>query len=222
MFVGVDGHKAGWVYVVVDDGGFSRAGTCPRFEDVLASNPEAKVIGVDIPIGLVDEPGREADAAARAFLEGNASSVFNAPVRAALDAPDYDQARARSLEVAGKSISKQSFMLFPKIREVDVHIGDERIHEVHPECCFRVMNGGRLAHTKKRWGGLFARLALLRGQGIVLPDQLGEADVVGIDDVVDAAAAAWSARRIARGQARSFPEHPGQHDSSGRPIAIWA
>ncbi len=83
------------------------------------------------------------------------------------------------------------------------------------------MNEGRLPHGKKTWGGLQARLGLLRGQGIELPAVLGEADNVGIDDVVDAAAAAWSARRIARGHARSFPDPVVQRDPKGRMIAIW-
>ena len=42
-----------------------------------------------------------------------------------------------------------------------------------------------------------------------------------IDDVLDAAAAAWSARRIAAGEAISLPAHP-PVDTRGRPIAIWA
>jgi hypothetical protein len=39
----------------------------------------------------------------------------------------------------------------------------------------------------------------------VLPDDLGEAGVVPVADVLDAAAVAWSARRFAAGEARSFP-----------------
>jgi len=41
-----------------------------------------------------------------------------------------------------------------------------------------------------------------------------------LDDVVDAAVVAWSATRIARGEAQSLPEPP-EHDSDGRPVAIW-
>lgn len=66
-----------------------------------------------------------------------------------------------------------------------------------------------------------ARLRLLRRHGIALPPSLGAADPVGIDDVIDAAAAAWSARRIHEGSARRFPEHPRQKDA-GRTITVWA
>ena len=43
----------------------------------------------------------------------------------------------------------------------------------------------------------------------------------GLDDLMDACAACWTAERIARGDARSFPEPP-ELDSMGLPIAIWA
>jgi predicted RNase H-like nuclease len=43
---------------------------------------------------------------------------------------------------------------------------------------------------------------------------------VPADDILDAAAVAWSATRIARGQADSFPRPP-QPDDTGQPIAIW-
>ena len=39
------------------------------------------------------------------------------------------------------------------------------------------------------------------------------------DDVVDAAIVAWSARRIARGEARPLPDPP--EVAHGRPVAIW-
>jgi predicted RNase H-like nuclease len=39
------------------------------------------------------------------------------------------------------------------------------------------------------------------------------------DDVLDAAAAAWTARRKAVGEARSLPDPP--ELIRGRPVAIW-
>lgn len=54
------------------------------------------------------------------------------------------------------------------------------------------------------------RLRLLRSTGIELPEILGEAGEV----------AAWSARRIVRGEATAFPEGSGQRDRSGRVIQI--
>ncbi|MGH9461043.1 MAG: DUF429 domain-containing protein [Vicinamibacteria bacterium] len=47
------------------------------------------------------------------------------------------------------------------------------------------------------------------------PDAFG-----GPDDVLDAAAASWSAARIARGEAASLPAPP-ERDANGYPMAIW-
>lgn len=44
---------------------------------------------------------------------------------------------------------------------------------------------------------------------------------VPVDDVLDAAAAAWSAHRIASGRAQSHPEPP-QRVGAGRRIALWS
>ncbi|MFI6764988.1 DUF429 domain-containing protein [Streptomyces sp. NPDC050355] len=53
-----------------------------------------------------------------------------------------------------------------------------------------------------------------------LPDDLGDAGRTPPDDVLDAAAAAWTAHRIACGRARSVPNPP-ERDAGGRPVAIW-
>lgn len=222
MVIGVDGHSSGWIAVAIDDGGFVSARSFETFAALMIGNASATVIAVDIPIGLVDAPVREADRAARAVLVSNSSSVFNAPPRSALSADSYEQAKAATLAICKKGLSRQSYALFEKIREVDAHEVDERVFEVHPEVSFRLMEHPLPLYRKKSWGGLHARLARLAANGIVLPASLGEADVVGIDDVVDAAAAAWSARRIHAGSARTLPQQPTQRSASGRVIAIWA
>lgn len=228
LYVGVDGHKKGWVAVFLDDEGVVGAGCYEHFEALMASHGkrgthgEARVIGVDMPLGLRADGVRHADAAAREFLKGRASSVFNAPARAVLSASSYEEAAAASQRESGKGLSKQSYHLLPKIREVDAFAKNQRVYEVHPEVSFQLMTGTKLAHSKKTWGGLQARLSALRKQGITLSRSLGEADGVPIDDVVDAAGAAWSARRISHGEAKAFPAKVQR--ASGTPkrrIAIW-
>jgi hypothetical protein len=59
----------------------------------------------------------------------------------------------------------------------------------------------------------------LRLDGTVLPDNLGAAGDVPCDDILDAAAAAWSAHRIAKDMAASLPDPPQFVD--GQSIAIW-
>jgi predicted RNase H-like nuclease len=56
---------------------------------------------------------------------------------------------------------------------------------------------------------------------ISLLDDLGPAgERAGIDDVLDAAAAAWTARRLANGQAWPMPDPP-ETFSDGLACAIW-
>lgn len=73
---------------------------------------------------------------------------------------------------------------------------------------------------KKTPAGFDERAALLRKGGVWLPPDAFGLKGVGADDVLDAGAAAWSARRIANGEAKSLPEGP-ERDEHGRPIAIW-
>lgn len=230
MFIGVDGCKQGWIAVALGQHGFSGARVFGDFASLATHHKDARCIGVDMPVGLTERAGREADASARKFLSGQASSVFSAPARAVLTGPpgDYTEAQRRSRGACDKGLSRQSFAIVPKIRDVARAMESSNaalaniLHEVHPEVSFRLMNKRHpLRCRKKTWGGLHERLCLLMGAGIVLPSDLGDANVVGIDDVVDAAAAAWSARRIARGEAKSFPKSPTQRDTSGHLIAIW-
>ena len=67
---------------------------------------------------------------------------------------------------------------------------------------------------------MMTRRRLLEEAGVVLPSELGEAGAAGTDDVLDAAAAAWSATRIARGEAVSLPARP-VRGPDGLVAAIW-
>lgn len=77
-----------------------------------------------------------------------------------------------------------------------------------------------MAYPKKSWNGQMERRFLLASEGIVLPDQLvGASGEIPVDDVLDAAAMAWTARRVAEGRAESLPDPP--ELIGGRPTAIW-
>jgi predicted RNase H-like nuclease len=190
-------------------------------EELLDDHRDASVVAVDIPIGLPVSAGRRADALARSFVGQRRSSVFSTPPRSVLEAISYEDALVvtRDLGIAG--ISKQSFGLAPKILEVDeIARSDERVFEVHPEVSFRGMAGQPLKYSKKSWNGASRRRLLLVQHDLVLPENLGEAGLAPVDDVLDAAAAAWSADRIARGKALSLPSPPEQVED-GRLAAIW-
>ena len=203
----MDGTRGGWVAVALDDGRFAEDYLLRPIETDFQELADAEVIAVDIPIGFGP---RKADAAARAFLSGAASTVFTTPSRQILELPFGP----------GLGVSAQAHALGPRILHVTrLCEANPRIYEVHPEVSFRAMNGGRpLAHRKKWAGGALERVGLLRENGIELLE-LGPTASAPLDDVLDAAAAAWSAHRIANGSARSLPNPP--EDVEGRAVAIW-
>lgn len=186
--------------------------------------PDAAAVGIDIPIGLLDRGHRRADAAAKAVLGRRRNSVFMTPVRAALEAPSHAVATAIARETTGAGISQQSFALRSKIFQVEEWLPRAPcpVFEVHPEVSFTLMTGHPAGATKKSWHGLVERRAALDAAGISL-DGVDPAvgAVVGVDDMIDAAAVAWTASRLIAGVARPHPDPP-EIDPSGRQIAIWA
>ena len=216
VVAGVDGCRFGWV-CVMKDSDTNRVSACllGRFDEVLAMTPRLGLVAVDVPIGLVEAGHRECDVAARRVLgPGRASSVFPAPVRAVLGAREYREACAISEGAHGKKISKQTFAILSKIREVDEFLcGDLKrqswVREVHPEVCFWAWNGMRpMLHKKKSSAGKAEREALVEavyGEAYrAIVGQFRRKDC-GRDDVLDAFAALWTAERIAAGLAIRLP-----------------
>ena len=158
---GVDGCPTGWVVAFVRPaGGEARVRVVSHFTGVLAAPEAPAVVAVDIPTGLPERTGpggRAAETAVRPLLGARQSSVFSVPSRAALAASDYGEACRIALATSQppRKVSKQLFMLAPKIREVDACLrGDAaaaaRAFEVHPELAFWRLNGERaLAEPKK-------------------------------------------------------------------------
>jgi predicted RNase H-like nuclease len=219
--VGVDACRGGWVALASANGTVETCRVYGRMSELIGDHRAASVIAVDIPIGLSESSPRRADMEARRFVGPRRSSVFQTPPRAVLEAPTYADALARARSRGGPGISKQSFALAPRILEVDVEArADERIVEVHPEVSFRAMAGRWIEYPKKSWNGHSLRRRLLEENGILLPDDLSDGGLVPADDVIDAAAAAWTAGRIAGGEALTLPDPPEQ-DPRGRAVAIW-
>ncbi len=183
--------------------------------------PDAAVIAIDMPIGL-SSTARECDIAARRFVGPRRSSVFVTPPGDVLFAPSYDEANRRSRERYGAGISRQAYALSANVRVVDdLARNDPRLIEVHPEVSFRALATTPLTAGKRTWAGSVERRRLLEGAGIAIPDDIGPAGRgAGVDDVFDAAVAAWSARRIADSTAQCLPDPP-ERDARGRNTAIW-
>jgi predicted RNase H-like nuclease len=217
QIAGADVWKGQWIVVVLDDGRFDQAFLAPSIEAASAQLPEATILAVDMPIGL-PEAGqtRLADVAARNFIGPRWQSVFMTPCRDLLEAPTHAKANELARAEGWAGISAQAYALGPQILQVQpVAESDNRIYEVHPEVSFAAANGAPLPWSKSCWNGSALRRNILRDQGIVIPDDLGEAGAAGVADMLDAAIAAWSAARVAHGDAES---HPPRADRIG---AIW-
>ncbi len=164
-----------------------------------------EVVAIDIPIGLPDTTGRAADDEARHRLRPHGSRVFATPPRRALEAASYAEAREIGKGLSGQGVSAQAYALRQKVLDVDGYVRDRpplRVVEVHPEVSFAEMGGGPVAWSKRTWRGQHERRRLLGAAGLAVPDDLGPlGEVSPADDVLDAAAAAWTALRAARGEA---------------------
>lgn len=222
--LGVDACKAGWFGIALVDGHTS-AYVAATIEELVTAAEAAGppvVIAVDMPIGLPDRGRRAADVLARRIVGTLRSSVFVTPVRHALDAPDHSLATRRNQALAGQGISVQAFRLKPKLQQVDQWVRQTRyrVVEIHPEVSFATMAGSPLTARKRTWAGVEHR-RLLADAGIPLEGDLGPSGhQAAVDDVLDAAAAAWTARRVAREQAQPLPDPP-EVFSDGLPCAIW-
>jgi predicted RNase H-like nuclease len=209
-----------------------------EFADIFAAPEQPGLAAVDIPIGLpahIGPQGRGPERAVRPLLGERQSSVFAVPSRRAVYAPDFGAACRLALETSDppRKVSKQLFMIAPKIREVDDTLRNapaliRRVFEVHPEVAFWRLNGDRALHEPKKikgrpFGpGLALRRALLAKHGFsrAVTEHPAPAGAAA-DDLLDALACAAIARRILAGAAAPFPDPP-LRDEFGLPVAIWA
>ena len=186
MYAGVDGCAKGWVAFVVPTQRLVEG--FPSFADLAGHLRELGVttIGVDMPIEPPETGARECDLAVKKALGPKASSLFITPTRAALACATQAEATVVNKEHGGAGVSAQAFALRHKIREVE-QAGVGGLIEVHPELTFHLLGAPRF--PKRSWAG--------------------------VDDTLDAAAAALTAARHADGTAIRFP-------ARRRGPAIWA
>ncbi|MEW6256618.1 MAG: DUF429 domain-containing protein [Pseudomonadota bacterium] len=245
---GLDGCPGGWVCVRWDGASHALAERLSDLALLFEGADAPHLAAIDIPLGLPERAGaggRAPERLVRPHLGGRQSSVFSVPARAAVEAgagEGEERARyvracavARATSDPPRSMSKQCFHILPKVLEAGRLLRAradlrERLFECHPEVSFWAMNGRREVPVPKKIkgrvnpAGLEARLALLAAAGF--PTQgitaaAARALQAGFDDLVDACAAAWSARRIQDGVAMRFPDPPEQ-DAHGLAVAIHA
>ncbi|TVZ03466.1 DUF429 domain-containing protein [Trebonia kvetii] len=216
---GVDACARGWVAVTLGPGEDVRIAVAATLDGL----PLTGVTGIDMPLGLLAAGWRDADVLARRALGRRGVTVFAIPPRPVWECESYAEAGGVCRELTGKSFSVQAWGLRGKMAEADAYRrraaatpDGVRLYEVHPELAFAALAGAPLPDSKHTAAGLAARRDLLARAGIAVPLRVAGA---AADDLLDAAAVAWSARRIAAGQAVVLANQA-QRADDGTEIAI--
>lgn len=234
---GADGIRNGWFVVLWCPGTGAVRRRVVDGVDALLSLPEAPaVLGVDMVIGCPDRAesgGRRCDRQARQLLgHPRGASVFSPPAYGVLGAETYDEAQRRNRTSGpdAPGLTKQTFHLLPKIQALAERMTparQERVREVHPELAFYAMNEDAPVEASKHDAeGRATRADLLDTCGFPEVRDAVEAQsggAPGADDVLDAHAACWTARRIHEGTAERCPptDQPASKNNRGLRMEIW-
>lgn len=216
VFVGVDGCRAGWFAVILNEK-YERdrkweMGIFPDFSSLVnflkKEYKEAEpLILIDIPIGLKNGGNGErlSDFEARRVLQTRKSSIFPVPCREAVYAESYEEACELNEKLTGKRISRQAWNIVPKIRDVDSFLIEnekirEKVREVGPEICFQAFAGLPMKNSKKSEEGFLERKQILE-KTYPSTDELIKAALsnyrrkdLAKDDILDALVTALTAK----------------------------
>lgn len=136
-FVGVDACTDGWVSVGLSAGRPPELEKFASFGDLLGRHAAARLILVDMPIGLPTgqknaqigpKPrnlgGRRCDWEAKGLLYEHQNRVFLTPTRSTVKSSGkyddkYKKAKKVEHDASGASLTRQSFGLIEKIHQID-------------------------------------------------------------------------------------------------------
>ena len=242
----MDACRAGWFSVGFSSGLECELNAFCTFACLLAHYSVAKLILVDIPMGLPEGPGgRDCDREARMRLSfPRAASVFPTPTRQTVQQvpqkptqEDFPASVRVELACSGEWLDPPTFWIAPKIAEVDEALrqpeGDQRPHirEVHPELCFWAFGNGnamQFSKSKEKKQAIAERLCVLekvhQGTKRIFDEGCSKfflSTCVDKDDIVDALAAAVTAYRGWPCELRTLPEAKSpQMDVKGLPMEM--
>jgi predicted RNase H-like nuclease len=222
LLAGVVPTKWGWVVASAKLQGIQMYPNEPELlgdlAEVLDYRPSFKVIALNAPIGLLEEPvdgGRECDREARRLIGfPRAGAIPTPPVRKALQATSYEEAARLS-----GGMSAVTWGLLRRYVEVDAEMAPYRqrtIFEVQPELSFFQLNNDQpMRFPKRDHIGMEERKNLLKGriQGM---ERIVDAEISKVKpwQLIDAAACLWTTRRIASRAMTRIPEDP-EWDETG-------
>lgn len=157
VYTRVDACKLGWLAVMFTEGADYQVEIFPDISSLWNQCKDARLILIDIPIGLRDRGSdeRTCDKQARKLLGAKrGASVFPVPFREAVYA-DAEEASEINKRLTGRKLSQQVLGIMPKIKEVDKFLTSngavrKRIREIHPEVCFWALNSRSSMTFKKK------------------------------------------------------------------------
>jgi predicted RNase H-like nuclease len=207
-------------------------GLCESLDAKLGTDSDAADCGC---VATDGELSRRCDDLARQVLGPRSSSVFTPPcreaARLAADGAPYAEVNATNRRHTGKGLMRQAANISGGIVEVDrlLRAGDGDpavLVEGHPEVCFRSLAGRPLQHPKRDAAGVDERLSALErvdgyapGDWRALARALRGTDRrVGLDDLLDAAVLALTARAPVD-KLWTLPADPGE-DCAGLPMQM--
>lgn len=232
--VGVDGtNPEGWLMVELEDQRLVALQQLGSLDEVLEAAGQAEILTVDLAIGHDDPDGelrggkRACDVAARETHGGTRPDLPLVPPPRLLEIDDLEAAQEAARERGWVEPTAGLWRLKDRLSALDRVADDDRLFEVRTELSFEAMQRaqgreGQLPTPPHAWKGLVARLKLLAGEGLRPARSVGGVGHLSPKDATGATAAAWTAHRLATGEAGSLLETPPEDPRTGRPVTIWS
>ena len=229
---GVDGCSWGWLAVTKElPTGRIAWSVHTSTESLFAEHQTAKVIAIDIPIGLPERGPRMCDLKARQLLGAQrGEAIFAAPTRPELPTDDAAAVRGADDKPQAGKRTWHALRVLKRVMQVDAVLRKfpglrDRVHEIHPEVSFFFLGGGRpTRHSKETPVGRSERESLLTAAfGRAVTEALTACyyTQTTADDVFDAFAALWTAERIHNKKHLTLPPAP-PVDTAGLRMEIVA
>ena len=217
IYIGADGCKGGWITCILDHGKLYTE-RHESMETIIKRYPVFDAFLIDMAIGLRSSAEQlRPDDLARKELGPRSSTIFPIPCRQAVYAATEEEQKQANIKALGKSLSKQTINIIPKIRELDEFLNGHpeyknRILESHPEVDFARLRGSAVMTWKKGYPGFTERAGILK-------KYLPREDFSGLwkrakelkcnpDDLLDAVCLAVTAALAAGGMCETIPAEP--------------
>ena len=214
--IGIDGCRAGWIISKILEDQSLSFHIIDNLDNDFLKKDNISHMGIDIPLMLSKTGKRFADTEARAILKKRSCTIFSPPTLSALKANNYIEACEINFRQSGKRLSKQSWNLFPKIKQAQKFLkynNKINLFEIHPELSFMAMNNMNLVlESKKTIIGKKIRIKLIKRffpsfSFELIREKYNKTEVLD-DDILDSISVVWSTQRIVDNIAQFVPKEP--------------